>query len=171
MSQLMLRIKKKLIIINSSIVNNKMKQYSFRSHSKNKFSESSQFNDKYHFTLKIETVHVSTSKFKCFCVDSVKDQNNMYELRTVKGVFSSRNLSNDEILLNYIVSRKHIEIEDVLYAFYTDIRGMIVYAEDINSMDELYNCTMNPDKLQLTFVSPTTYKLLIQEDFKESSVR
>jgi len=95
----------------------------------------------------------------------------MYELRTLKGVYSCRHLNNDEILLNYIVSRKHIEVGDILYAFYTDIRGMIVYAEDINSMDELYNCTMNPDKLQFTFVSPIIYKLLIQEDFKESSIR
>jgi len=55
----------------------------------------------------------------------------MYELRTLKGVYSCRHLNNDEILLNYIVSRKHIEVGDILYAFYTDIRGMIVYAEDI----------------------------------------
>jgi hypothetical protein len=149
-----------------------MKQYSLRLNSKPKFSESSQFYDKYHFRLKIESIQVGSSKIKCLCVDSVnEDKVSKYELRTVKGVFSSRDLNNDEILLNYKISRSYIKSGDVLYAFYTDITGIIVYGEDINSMDELYNCTMNPEELHFTFVSPILYKLLVQEDYKETGHR
>ena len=54
----------------------------------------------------------------------------MYELRTLKGVFSCRRLNNNKILLNYIVGRKHVEVKDV------------VYAEDINSMDEKFYITV-----------------------------
>jgi hypothetical protein len=62
-------------------------------------------------------------------VDRVNEEfKHEYELRTVKYIFTSEELNNDEIFCNYNVERYYIETNDVLYAFkintkvYTPIR-------------------------------------------------
>ena len=136
------------------------------------FNENEIFFRKYKFTLKKVNVSVASRKtpLRCFMVDRVNEEfKHEYELRTVKYIFTSEELNNDEIFCNYNVERYYIETNDVLYAFKINTKDDQYYAQNFKSVDEINCITLNEQfkEYKFTFVPFTLYQMLIQEDYVE----
>jgi len=141
-------------------------------HNRTSFNENEIFYNKFHFTLKKVTAQVPSRRapIKFFVIDKVNENfKHEYQLRTVKYIFTSEELNNNEIFCNYNVQRYNIETNDVLYAFKINPMDEQFYAQWCKSVDEINCIVLNEQfkEFKFTFVSFTTYQMLIQQDYIE----